>query len=52
MAGNFFKPFKIKNFGYALKAPKISLFNQTKSFDLLKKNFYLNINNLSDLKRY
>ena len=47
----FLNLLKSKIFGYALKAPKISLFNQTKSFDILKKNFYFNINNLSDLKK-
>ena len=47
----FLNLLKYKIYGYALKAPKISIFNQTKSFNLLKKNYYSNINNLSALKR-
>ena len=33
----FLNLLKSKIYGYALKAPKISIFNQTKSFSLLKK---------------
>ena len=47
----FLNLFKAKIYGFALKAPKISIFNQTKSYKILKKNFYLNINNLSSIKR-
>ena len=36
----FLNLFKAKIYGFALKAPKISIFNQTKSYKILKKNFY------------
>ena len=47
----FLNLLKAKIYGFALKAPKVSIFNQTKSYKILKKNYYLNINNLSAIKR-
>lgn len=37
-------------YGYALRPEKISLFNQTKCSNIIKKNYYLNVNNLKKLK--
>ncbi len=38
-------------YGYSLKPERLSLFNQTKCYKLIKKNFILNINNLNQLKK-
>ena len=40
-----------KIFGYSLKAPKHSLFNQTNCSKLIEKNFYGNVNDLNNLKK-
>ena len=47
----FLNMMKAKIYGYSLKAPKFSLFNQTKSSKLVKENYYLNINDLNSLKK-
>lgn len=47
----FLNLLKAKTYGYSLKAPKNSIFNQTKSFNLVKKNYYSNINNIKSLKK-
>ena len=39
-----------KVYGYSLKPDKLSLFNQTKCYKLVKKNNILNIDNLNQLK--
>ena len=46
----FLKLLEAKIYGYSLKAPKFSLFNQTNCSKLLNKNFYSNINNFKNLK--
>ena len=38
-------------FGYSLKPEKQSLFNQTRTFEFCKKNFYSDINNLKKIKK-
>lgn len=40
-----------KIYGYSLKPKRLSLFNQTNCSKLLEKNFYSNINNISNLKK-
>lgn len=40
-----------KVYGYSLKPKKLSLFNQTKCFKLVNKNYISNINNLNNLKK-
>ena len=47
----FLNLLKAKTYGYSLKAPKNSIFNQTKSFNLVKKNYYSNINDFKTLKQ-
>jgi CDP-glucose 4,6-dehydratase len=37
----FLNLLKAKTYGYSLKAPKNSIFNQTKSFNLVKKKLLL-----------
>ena len=45
---NLFKP---KIYGYSLRPKKLSLFNQANCAQLLKNNYYFDINNLKILKR-
>ncbi len=47
----FLNMMKAKIYGYSLKAPRFSLFNQTKCSKLVKENYYLNINNFNSLKK-
>ena len=47
----FLNMFNAQIFGYSLKPEKLSLFNQTKTFEFCKKNFYSDINNLKKLKK-
>ena len=47
----FLKLLNAKIYGYSLRPEKLSLFNQTKCSKIFKKNFYLDINNLKDLKK-
>ena len=47
----FLNLLKAKTFGYSLRSPKISIFNQTKCFNMLNKNYYSNINDFKTLKK-
>jgi len=47
----FLNLLNVKIYGYSLRPEKLSLFNQTKCSKIFKKNFYLDINNLKDLKK-
>ena len=47
----FLNTLEAKIYGYSLKADKHSLFNQTKCYQLTKKNYFLNVNNLDKLKK-
>tara|TARA_B110001450_G_C17588185_1_gene467820 strand:- start:77 stop:1150 length:1074 start_codon:yes stop_codon:yes gene_type:complete len=47
----FLNLFNAEIFGYSLKPEKTSLFNQTRSFEFCKKNFYSDINDLQKLKK-
>jgi len=47
----FLNMFNAQIFGYSLKPEELSLFNQTKIFELCKKNFYSDINDLKKLKK-
>ena len=47
----FLNMFNAQIFGYSLKPEKLSLFNQTKIFELCKQNFYSDINDLKKLKK-
>ena len=47
----FLNLLEAKIYGYSLKAPNISLFNQTNCSKILKGNFYSDINNLNNLKK-
>ena len=38
-------------YGYSLKAENQSLFNQAKCYKIMKKNYFLNVNNLNKLKK-
>ena len=47
----FLNILEAKIYGYSLKADKLSLFNQTKCYQIAKKNYLLNVNNLDRLKK-
>lgn len=47
----FLNILEAKLYGYSLKADKLSLFNQTKCHKLIKKNYFLDVNNLNKLKK-
>jgi len=47
----FLNMLNAKIYGYSLKPERLSLFNQTRTFEFCKKNFYSDINNLKKIKK-